>query len=440
LNGGHCSLKYFTEFFLGPLPELFVGAVAKIVILLLLAPALLAAQPERLLCLKIWPSTPLFRQKDLTSPIIKELGCDEKVVVLNYEGDWAKVRTRFRKQGYVMRIFLESSFLERAGGSFQPKPIAVLDEVGTMLNLHREVRVLDNLRLPAPREPTFFYPNLGYYLLNDVQPDSRATLRKRLESIRDHGFFGCGRQSRDDPYVCRYLATIDFVSPPSPGTELPKDWANKLDGKVVKRMWVQCFIAVDAKGTPLPPVWDIVQPVAVQTDGNDYIVEDPSTIVMSNRSSFGHLPPRVLFNLPGCKDHPSCVSRVKNNFLDEMRLNFTREPLASRVEHEVVNSGEFCMSRRYDKSLVLGGPYYEFSIYLFHISEDNDSFHLFADIDVMVLVSPNVAGTYVEATDQELTAYTQAVDSTLTSALVNTCRKIGGVMRGPTCFVANPPV
>jgi hypothetical protein len=407
-----------------------VKILAKGVLVALLYVSRLAAAPDEVMCHQ-WPTVPLLIEKDLRSSIVEELACDEKVVVLRYEGNWARVRTRNKRQGYLMRKFLLSQFIDQMNGQFKPESVVVLDEIETMVRLSQKVKPLENLRRRAPKDATFVRRGLGYSL--DVVPDAVSDIRRRLEGMENRGMFGCAATKvREIPYNCRYIATIDFDTSSSPSFTLPANWATTLKGEEPELIWVLCFGTMDAEGAPLPDVAHYVVPVVVQTHSRFYVVMDEHLIQATPLSAWMHFQQPIL-SLPGCKQRSSCVNRVEKIFLDQVQVSFASTPLLASADENRPSSHSLRISRRYEKSLVLGAPYYEFSVYMLGLGQTSRD--IYSDIDLVVLVSPNVAGTYVEATDQQLVEYTKAVRSSLSTALRSACMRVRGVMREDICIV-----
>ena len=416
------------------------------------------ASTDSVACVEPWESVPLLRGKDLDSAIVRALECDESITLLSYEGGWAIVRTREGKQGYVMRQFVDSQLVNWIKGNFRPQITPVLQEIETNLRLPQRLKPLPNLRLPAPRNAPLARHGEGF-LLDKVSPDLSSDIQRRLERIEDQSLFDCEPyKSRHalSAFSCKYLARIDtrlrpisYRPPPDSLLEsleralalagqpmpiaLPESWATVLAGQAVKSIWVLCQGHANATGVPEPSEQPFIIPVALQTDSDRYLVMNEHEAFWAPVSAAANQTNHLL-SLPGCQERAPCVNHANQILHQEIKLSFSGLPLmASPYDQNAEFPRDLRMGRQYEKSFVLGEPFCEFSVYIFRTFPSSQV--IYSMIDILVLTSPNIAGTYAEPTDQQLAKYKSAVQSSIATAVERTCAKLGGLMRDGVCEV-----
>lgn len=262
--------------------------------------------------------------------------------------------------------------------------------------------------------------------------------------------------------MARFTKRYSFSSDPvtDKSVILEKNLSDALAGEVIQDLWVEGSVRVTHDGLPLI-VDEKVSPLALRTNKAFYLgvqirmPDDGDGCYVSKPFSN-----RVL-DFTACAGDYACATNVTNTFLRTLKDAFQRRPLlAVEITNEEFAPGEFGMKREYQRSAVLGRPYYEFSTYTVEtwVADEENPFYslyqrqkfkgiderrvkerqrlqLFLKVSHIFTRSVHKNGTYSEPERTQIAKFERAVKQSVTGAIQSACRSLKGTMNGTVCTV-----
>jgi hypothetical protein len=246
-------------------------------------------------------------------------------------------------------------------------------------------------------------------------------------------------------YACAYLRrlSLDHEASPVHIVSQPRYWLGTFEGRVSEAIWVSTVIGVDKAGLPLSAKYQVVEPVAVETSKNLYLVAERES--KSFLYSFEHeregaaigADTQALFSVPpACS--AACVDFLEREYLAQTQKSLKKDPVAADVKvlYPPMRD-ELVMKRDYQKSQILGEPFFEISryrirCYLYSNTINSNREHL-------LLVSPNLNGEYSEASPQQRAKYESVLGQIRQSVLIDSCKKFEGVIVDGLCSIKKAP-
>ncbi|MFL5354070.1 hypothetical protein [Archangium sp.] len=336
-----------------------------------------------------------------------------------------------------------------------------------------------NVRLRAPEPVRLGYPDqqrdyasachdrISYALLPVAGVDLSA-VESRLASLepelgRMYGCYSITVDTTEDPTVdwgkpmerqCRYLDRISQVDRMSvDGEFLPSNWKNEVDVESISDIWVEGVVQVDERGFPLSKR-PLARPIAIRTKAGlllavEIVAPRPNGGCNVSSPFYGKV-----FDFAGCSDPYECRYLSNEKLTQALELRLSQPPFgAERQKNVNLPPGEFRMERKEERSLVLGGAYYELATYrvltwsadsenppdsLYRRStyrglQAQDPRFLFLHLEHIYTVSKHRLGTYREPEAVDIKAYETTLRGVVPEVLTQVCASLAGRMIDSVC-------
>ncbi|MFD3306607.1 hypothetical protein [Alteromonas macleodii] len=267
----------------------------------------------------------------------------------------------------------------------------------------------------------------------------------------------------------RYVATKEFVENPITTRQilLPYNLEEFFEGKTILRIAVEGAARTTSSGELLRTD-DFFAPIYIETANEAYFGVEIRLKESGDGNCYVGKPfSNEVARYSGCRtDTNNCAGIIAAPFLRQLELEFEAEPFsAHRVQNEVFPPGEFAMQRKFQNSLVLGRPNYEYSSYSFEAwaapspnpfgslygregfrvgSEGryekqvrDGKFSLFLNVGHYLTKAIHRNGTYQEPSPTDVSSYEKAIGDAVNRAIVVTCEKYSGEMQDGICMIDN---
>jgi hypothetical protein len=198
---------------------------------------------------------------------------------------------------------------------------------------------------------------------------------------------------------------------------------------------------------PIDRPSDYVRPVYALTDSGvvlfDEIYAQPRV-----RCALAKIFDQPVFSVSHCVDKDACAKKAITSFLQQLDQLMSASPVLATVDQsDGAIPGERIYTRNYERSEVLGQPFFESSQYiakwyrneggsvsppgLYTYSKGDPGHvgdHIFVNVRHSLSVRAGRNGPYPEANQQQYAAYQKAVATLVNAATKETCRSLSGQM------------
>lgn len=338
---------------------------------------------------------------------------------------------------------------------------SVLADVETRMKKSQPIQPAQYVVPPPPRPAILapvdcfdtencFNANAYTLILEPVNSSAEKSIVARLENIeRTSGLFGCYdiRVLVDEQINirCRYVRRVEIGDKTKISEVItsPKSWSEQLKNEQISQVWLENGIRVDSEGFPLEQPLRTARPIAVRTNTTFYLVSERFDSNVSSQA--GHVTSfkNKIFDISACPNAATCRDLVMSKYIQKVETRFAFAPLSVPVlGNSETPPGEVWLGKTKRRSDVLGLPWHEISRYVIKwYGRDADvtlfesgggkgqpGRYIFLQIEQEYNVSPNINGTYRDATPAQEAKYKQRVDEVVRMALVDACMELGGTM------------
>jgi len=286
-----------------------------------------------------------------------------------------------------------------------------------------------------------------WYDLVPVSGRQRVALAARLERLDNSPLFGryTLTTALEDVEQIRYRFTRSLFLP-TPDSMMktiawPEAWTRKL-GQLPSRIWLEAGVRTDRDGLPLEETFSTALPIAalVGDDLFQVVIRPRRLPNVACMLAVHYGAPVFAFNRTSHARSDS-VSRA---YLDTLRVIFGEPPLqATAVVDAGTPPGEIWLRREFERSLVLGSPYFELSTYIIKWWQNTSWLSTFSrppDVETIVLslqVSQSLTravginAIYSEPTIEQVARFRDRVVSAVAQAQKAVCDQFHGTMGVP---------
>jgi tetratricopeptide (TPR) repeat protein len=203
-----------------------------------------------------------------------------------------------------------------------------------------------------------------------VSSTSESGLASELTALARTTLYGCYKQSNgfeEDTTVdrCRFSRVLQFSNGSSAAMDPTAMWRTELRDTRVEQAWFESAIRVDSNGYPVENVSPYARPIAVRTTDGLYLAYQIDYTGDVPRCELGQPIQNVAFDLTQCSDKQACGTKALSAYAEALESFFLAPPtVAKRDLSSDVPTGEWWFRRMGEKSVILGGPYYERTTYM----------------------------------------------------------------------------
>lgn len=255
-------------------------------------------------------------------------------------------------------------------------------------------------------------------------------------------------------HQCRYLATIkgqDILN-----VVLPINLKKAINTNDLTEIVVESVVRVDEMGRPLAKL-PVARPVALRFGTNMLLAVEIVAPEPDGRCYVGAPFSGKLFDFSACKNAVKCRHDAGKAIIEAISSALSKKPFgAMRLSSEQLPPGEFRLHRQDQPSLVLGGAYYEKTIYTINVwsasSEDpfgslygrsgfrgenaSDPRFFFLRLEHIYTVSKNRLGTFREPEDSEIRSYENELIEVVPRALREVCSELNSRIVDGVCLLS----
>ncbi|WP_454259384.1 hypothetical protein [Pseudoxanthomonas mexicana] len=303
--------------------------------------------------------------------------------------------------------------------------------------------------------------NTREYTLAPVLKTSKISIDSIIEDRVKAGLYNCQDVELDQPPGVstgdiqeRHCSVTKHVSRDRlHGSQLR--FPTSIDAEIRKmgvlELWVEAVVQVDDDYRVMRAL-DGVTPLVMRTKDDTYVgieIQWPQPAWACAVST--RYEGIKVVEASSCSTE-KCLSEKQAVVLDEIKAAISAPLLSAQQSPLIGPPGQYRFERSRQKSLVVGGPFYENSSYQIDVwSSGSDvpaliylrSNHrgigngasLFVNIEHTMTITPSRMGAYAEPTDDQWTAYRKAILDSLSSATLRSCKKLSGTMRDRTCHL-----
>lgn len=283
--------------------------------------------------------------------------------------------------------------------------------------------------------------------LNDPDLLTRENLEHILNAPQGQ-FYDCYNKINSldgfrEELRCRFLSEVEPQKLRGSGTILASSYLVESAARVRRS---------DLK--PIGRASKFVRPVAALID-DKWVPFTESWDEPGVRCAVSRVFDNPVLEVSTCGGDEACVSDAVNHFLSTVDKFLSNEPISARRDlSEPALPGERYYVRNYERSHILGSPYYESSQYILSWFKNDagelappgvyafsrgDAAHFGRYILVVIRHSLSVragrTGTYPEANSIQYAAYEKAVGGAVVDAVEESCSVVGGTFTDNVCYL-----